>query len=185
MASAFGHACAALTLGKVYSGKKLPFSFWVLSIICAIIPDADVIGFKFNMAYASTFGHRGFTHSILFALIMGVIATWILVRINPINRKQVWKFVAYFFLVTLSHPLLDACTTGGLGVAFFSPFSNQRYFFPWFFRRIKVSPIGVDSFFSDWGLKVLFSEFIWIGLPSMVIIAITYLIRKKKNAKAH
>jgi inner membrane protein len=185
MASAFGHACAALTVGKVYSGKKLPVLFWVLTIICSVIPDADVIGFKFHIAYDSTFGHRGFTHSILFALIMGFIATWIFVRITSIERKQVWKFVVYFFIITLSHPLLDACTTGGLGVAFFSPFSNQRFFFPWFFRRIKVSPIGVDSFFSDWGLKVLFSEFLWIGLPSIAILLITYSIRKIKNVKTH
>ncbi len=182
MASAFGHACAALTLGKVYTNKRLPILFWVLTIICSIIPDADVIGFKFHIDYASTFGHRGFTHSILFALIMGFIATFIFTKLSSVSKKQNWKFVVYFFLVTLSHSLLDACTTGGLGVAFFSPFSNHRYFFPWFFRRIKVSPIEVHSFFSDWGVKVLFSEFIWIGLPSLAIIVITHYIRKKKHA---
>jgi inner membrane protein len=182
MASAFGHACAALTIGKVYSGKKLPVLFWVLTIICSIIPDADVIGFHYHIAYDSTFGHRGFTHSILFAAIMGFIAAWIFTRLASIGRKHFWKFVVYFFLVTLSHPLLDACTNGGLGVAFFSPFSNQRYFFPEFFRRIQVSPIKVDSFFSDWGLKVLLSEFIWIGLPSIAITLITYFIRKRKHA---
>ncbi|HTB31581.1 MAG TPA: metal-dependent hydrolase, partial [Bacteroidia bacterium] len=124
MASAFGHACAALTLGKVYSGKKLPAVFWILSVVCAVIPDADVIGFKFNIAYGSTFGHRGFTHSIFFALVMGFIAALIFTKVASAYKKQSWKFVLYFFLVTLSHPLLDACTTGGLGVAFFSPFSN-------------------------------------------------------------
>src|ERR1700722_19787609 len=98
MASAFGHACAALTIGKVYSGKKLPVSFWVLSIICAIIPDADVIGFKFGIAYGSTFGHRGFTHSILFAIIIGFIAAWMFTRTTTIDRKQLWRFVVYFFL---------------------------------------------------------------------------------------
>lgn len=179
MASAFGHACAALTIGKIYSGKKLPVFFWVLSIVCAIIPDADVIGFKYGMPYQSTFGHRGFTHSILFALSMGFIASWVFIKSNPVNKKQKWKFILYFFLVTLSHSLLDACTTGGLGVAFFSPFSNHRYFFP--FHPILVSPIKVDSFFSDWGLRVLLSEFIWIGLPSLAITLFTYFIRKRKN----
>lgn len=179
MASAFGHACAALTIGKVYSGKKLPVLFWVFSIVCAIIPDADVLGFKFGIAYGSTFGHRGFTHSILFALTFGFIAAWIFTRMNSAAKNHLWKFAAYFFLVTLSHPLLDACTNGGLGVAFFSPFSNHRYFFP--FHPIQVSPIKVDSFFSDWGLRVLLSEFIWIGLPSLAITLLTYFIRKRKN----
>ncbi len=185
MASAFGHACAAVTIGKVYSGKKLPVLFWILTIICSIIPDADVIGFHYHVAYDSTFGHRGFTHSILFALIIGFIATWIFARITSINKRQLWRFVIYFFLITLSHPLLDACTNQiwvQLGIAFFSPFSNHRYFFPWFIRRIQVSPIEVHSFFSDWGLKVLLSEFIWIGIPSIVIMLVTYLIRKRKHA---
>jgi inner membrane protein len=183
VASAFGHACAALTIGKVYSGKKLPVLFWVLSVFCAIIPDADTIGFKFGIAYGSTFGHRGFTHSIVFALLMGFIASWVFTALTSINKKDIWKLVIYFFLVTLSHPLLDACTTGGLGVAFFSPFSNHRYFFP--FHPIKVSPVEVNSFFSKWGIRVLLSEFIWIGLPSLAITLVTYLIRKRRNVQAH
>jgi len=37
-------------------------------------------------------------------------------------------------------------TKGGLGVAFFSPFDNSRYFLPW--RPIRVSPIAIHRFFS-------------------------------------
>jgi|SRR6185437_5795762 len=179
MASAFGHACAAFTIGKTYSGKKLPLLFWILSIVCAIIPDADTIGFKYHIAYGSTFGHRGFTHSIVFALLLGLIISWLFIKLTSFDKKQRWKLILYFFIVTLSHPLLDACTNGGLGVAFFSPFSNHRYFFP--FHPIQVSPIKVGSFFSDWGLRVLLSEFIWIGLPSIIITFCIYRVRKHYN----
>jgi hypothetical protein len=65
-----------------------------------------------------------------------------------------------------SHTLLDAMTSGGLGVAFFSPFSNERYFFPW--RPIRVSPIGVD-FFGEAGVAVLRSELIWVWIPCAVL----------------
>ena len=58
-------------------------------------------------------------------------------------------------------------TTGGLGVAFFSPFSQSRYFLPW--RSILVSPIGVEPFFSRYGLRVLWSEVVWIWIPSAVL----------------
>jgi hypothetical protein len=34
------------------------------------------------------------------------------------------------FLATAGHGLLDAMTNGGLGLAFFSPFDNHRYFLP-------------------------------------------------------
>jgi inner membrane protein len=111
-------------------------------------------------------------------LIMGFVASWTLMKLTSVESKHRWKLVLYFFIVTLSHPLLDACTTGGLGVAFFSPFSNQSFFFP--YHPIKVSPIEVNSFFSDWGLKVLLSEFIWIGLPTMAVMTILSLMRKKR-----
>jgi inner membrane protein len=28
-----------------------------------MLPDADVLAFKFGVAYGNVFGHRGFTHS--------------------------------------------------------------------------------------------------------------------------
>jgi inner membrane protein len=59
-------------------------------------------------------------------------------------------------------------TTGGLGVAFFSPFENSRYFLP--YRPIKVSPMGFQKFFSEWGLEVIKSEIIWIGIPLLVLL---------------
>lgn len=77
-------------------------------------------------------------------------------------------FFVRLFLSTISHALLDAMTIGGLGVGFFIPFENTRYFFEW--RPIQVSPIGIERFFSEWELRVVISELIWIGLPCMVIL---------------
>jgi hypothetical protein len=51
------------------------------------------------------------------------------------------------FLATASHGVLDATTNGGLGVAFFSPFDNRRYFLPWrpsAFRRFRFIDSSVD-----------------------------------------
>jgi inner membrane protein len=73
----------------------------------------------------------------------------------------------YFFLITISHGCLDALTDGGLGVAFFAPLDQTRYFFPW--RPIEVSPIGLD-FFSARGLTVIESELLWIWIPALTII---------------
>jgi inner membrane protein len=67
-------------------------------------------------------------------------------------------------------------TTGGLGVAFFAPFNNHRFFFPW--RVIQVSPIGVTQFFSEWGWRVIKSELVWVWLPSLVIITVIQIIKK-------
>jgi inner membrane protein len=47
---------------------------------------------------------------------------------------------------------------------------DSRFFSP--FRPIQVSPIGVAAFFSEWGVAVLYSELLWIGVPSAVVIAL-------------
>ena len=38
------------------------------------------------------------------------------------------------------------------------------------FRPIQVSPLGASNFFSEWGLAVLVSEAIWIGVPALILI---------------
>jgi inner membrane protein len=80
------------------------------------------------------------------------------------------------FMSTISHGVLDAMTTGGLGVAFLSPFSNERFFFEW--RVIQVSPIGVSSFFSEWGVRVLSSELVYVWFPCALIAAVGFGFRK-------
>jgi hypothetical protein len=75
----------------------------------------------------------------------------------------------------LLHALLDALTNGGLGVALLSPLSNARFFF--LFRPILVSPIGT-GFFSEYGVKVLGSEILWIWMPAFFIAAGTILWRR-------
>ena len=86
-----------------------------------------------------------------------------------------FQLILFFTLVTLSHPLLDALTNGGLGVALFAPFSAERYFFP--FRPIEVSPLGM-RFFSARGLEVLASEIVWVWLPALLIYLAAKMYRK-------
>lgn len=54
-------------------------------------------------------------------------------------------------------------TTGGLGVAFFWPYTETRYFLPW--RPIEVSPFSPRIFFSERGLAVILSELRWVWAP--------------------
>jgi inner membrane protein len=176
MASAFSHAIAAIAVGKISFIKNIDKKFWLLGMFCAVVPDADAIGFKMGIAYESVWGHRGITHSFFFA----VLLSWTVVHFfygeeKFLNRRWLALFT-FFFLATASHSILDAMTTGGLGVAFFAPFDNTRYFFP--FRPIQVSPIGIANFFSEWGWRVLKSEFIWVWIPSGIIIAISYTVKK-------
>lgn len=81
------------------------------------------------------------------------------------GEPQRLRLFAVLFLSTVSHGLLDAMTNGGLGVGFFIPFDNRRYFLP--FRPIEVSAIRWERFL-DQASHVLLNELIWIGLPCLV-----------------
>lgn len=177
MASIFGHALAAYTIGKVGNLKLNPTKLSLLLIVCAVIPDADVIMFNFGYAYEHPLGHRGFSHSILFAFLLAFLVRMIFYRkVRLFSRTGIVLYIL-FLLATLSHSLLDACTNGGRGVGFFIPFDNARYFFPW--RPILVSPLGAGNFFSKWGLQVLQNEFIYIGIPCLILIAFAILLKRK------
>lgn len=178
MASAFGHMFSALAFGSGFKNTLINWKFWFLGMACSILPDIDVVSFKFGIAYNSFWGHRGFSHSLFFALITGFLVVKLFYRngVSTINRILLFS---YFFLCTASHGILDAMTNGGFGVAFFSPFENSRYFFP--FRPIHVSPIGISSFFSKQGQEVILSELIWIGIPGLLLIIILRLIKKLRE----
>lgn len=166
MASIFAHGFTAYAFSKSFSKEVATKKFWLLGMLCAILPDADVISFVFEVNYEDFWGHRGFTHSLLFALLLGILITAIFYS-KKLQTKTGIAFIAYFTICAASHGILDAMTTGGLGIAFFSPFEDSRYFFPW--RPIQVSPIGASKFFSKWGIKVLLSELIWIGIQEVFI----------------
>jgi inner membrane protein len=149
MPTILSHPAAPLALRRVFGA--LPLRVVIAGVIGSIAPDLDVIGFAAGVPYGSMIGHRGVTHSIAFALLFAAIAMWIA------PRGARGRAFAFLFLATLSHPLFDALTDGGRGVAFFAPFTNRRFFFPW--RPIRVSPIGrLDA-------RVLVSELLWVWLP--------------------
>jgi len=155
---------------------KHDWRFWTLAIGSAILPDVDVIGFAIGIDYGEMLGHRGFSHSILFALLWSLLIISFEFRGVPKYGSQWWRLFGFFFLVTISHGVLDAMTDGGLGVAFFAPFDRGRYFFAW--RPIAVSPIGVGSFFSHWGAAVLLNEIQYVWAPLSLIWFIASILRR-------
>jgi inner membrane protein len=170
MASLFTHPFIPIGL-KLAGQRPSPRFFWLL-VILSILPDADVVAFRFGIPYESQWGHRGFTHSIAFALGIGLLCQFFAHRLGA-SRVRVFVLST---LVTFSHGLLDALTTGGLGVAFFWPLTPERFFLPW--QLIAVSPLGVGAFFSRRGLVVLASEILWVWLPTILL---SYLVRRRRR----
>ncbi len=178
MASPLSHAVAALSIGAFFYRPGVPRRLWAIGAICSVVPDFDVIGFQFGIRYGDFWGHRGFTHSLVFAALLAGVVMILAFRsgLPTQSRSTLW---AYFFLATASHGLLDTMTDGGLGVAFFAPFENRRYFLPW--RPIHVSPVGIGRFFSERGVAVVESELLWIWLPAAVLAVSAWILRWRRS----
>jgi inner membrane protein len=182
MPTILSHAIVAAAAAQWW--RRVPARFWFWTVVCPMLPDIDVVGFAFGIRYDDMFGHRGFTHSLFFAAATGLVAAIAVARHAPEGGALEiggWKpgvivLWAWFTSLTMTHGLLDALTNGGRGIAFFSPLSNERYFFPW--RPILVSPIGA-GFFSARGLRVLVSESMWIWLPSAIIAIAARVVRRR------
>ena len=157
------HGFVSVAMGNAVARRPMPRGFWPLMIGLALLPDLDVVGFRLGIPYGSFWGHRGISHSLLFALAVSFAAAMASYRFFRSRFRSRWRLWGLLAAVMLFHPLADAATNGGLGCALLSPIDNTRYFLPW--RPIEVSPIGVGSFLTPRGLDVLASEALWIWLP--------------------
>jgi inner membrane protein len=124
--------------------------------ILGALPDVDAL-YRDWVVHRDLFGHRGLTHSIFFAVFVGLILALLFVKLGWHNRQKVWALAISFVVATASHGFFDAMTTGGSGVGFFAPFETRRYFFP--IRPIPVAPFSAADLFSARGLNLFIWEF--------------------------
>jgi inner membrane protein len=123
----------------------------------SLVPNLDVIAFRFGIPYSAPFGHRGAAHSICAALALASLAAFatrltLEQAAGGQTRARLWLLCA---VVATSHGLLDTLTDGGLGIALLWPVSNRRYFAPW--TPIPVAPIGARMLTLN-GLRVVMTE---------------------------
>ncbi|PQJ79378.1 metal-dependent hydrolase [Polaribacter porphyrae] len=123
-----GAACGEAVLGRKIGNKALLFG-----AIGGTIPDLDVFIGRWiydNEIQAMAF-HRGFMHSIFFAIVGCFLFGWITHKLyNTRKRKNTttlkdWSWL--FFWSIFTHPLLDCFTP--YGTQLFAPFSDYRVAF--------------------------------------------------------
>ena len=175
MPTILSHAVVAVCAGRALPPlDPMPRRLWVVLAGLAMLPDLDVVAFALHVPYGSPWGHRGATHSLAAAVVVGLLAALALRRTLPLPWPLAW---ACFAAAMASHGALDAFTDGGSGVAFLFPFDDGRCFAPW--RPLRVSPIGLH-FLGTWGLATLASEARWLWVPSLVLLVIGVLRRRRR-----
>lgn len=158
--ASIGHLLVGAAVSRVPTAQPRPVRAPVL-VAAALLPDADWLGYVAGVPYLDPFGRRGAAHSLVAALAGGLLAGWVGGR-----RWGVLVGVAI-----ASHPVLDAMTDGGGGVAAFWPFTDARGFLP--FRPIPVAPLGAGML-SERGVSVVLAELVRFG-PLLVEEALGHL----------
>ncbi|RMB59185.1 metal-dependent hydrolase [Dokdonia sinensis] len=113
-------------VGEAVLGKKIGNRAMLWGAIAGTIPDLDVIARYLTDTITATEMHRGFSHSIVFSILMAPILGWLVHQIK--KRPDVgWKGWSWlFFWGLFTHPLLDAFTTWGTQL--FWPFETRLAF---------------------------------------------------------
>tara|TARA_R110000868_G_scaffold107101_1_gene293109 strand:+ start:80 stop:655 length:576 start_codon:yes stop_codon:yes gene_type:complete len=171
MPTIMSHAIVPLAGALILGRSRLSVPVIATGLVFAMLPDADIVGFGLGVEYGDIWGHRGASHSLVFAAAASLFATAIL------RPDRYYAAAIFLFLSMASHGLLDMLTNGGLGVALLWPFDEARHFAP--LTPIAVSPIGLSDFISARGIAVLYSEFVWIWMPIMLVVAAGVAIRKR------
>ncbi len=173
MPTLFTHPAVPLALGLGLGRRTISRRLLLVGVALSILPDVDVVAFLFSIPYSAALGHRGFTHSLMFAAVVALFGAVLLRR----YQERFVPALVFLFVAAVSHGVLDAFTNGGLGITFFWPFSLERYFAP--VHMIEVSPLSASRLFSPRGVTVLLSEFLWVWLPCIglyiVLAAYRYL----------
>jgi inner membrane protein len=102
------------SVGEAVLGKKIGNKAIFWGAVAGTLPDLDVILRYFTDEISATQMHRGFSHSIVFAVLIAPLLGWIARKIHfklvDVSFKDWTKL---FFWTTVTHPLLDAHTTWG------------------------------------------------------------------------
>jgi inner membrane protein len=158
--ASIGHVAVGMAAGRHlarHAGMANAIGPMIVLSALSLLPDADVVGFAAGVPYGAPFGHRGASHSLLVAAVVGVAAMIAAATWRPARELGALRVGLTVALVVATHGVLDAMTDGGKGVALFWPFSTQRFFLPW--RPIPVAPIGVGML-SARGLYVALVELV-------------------------
>lgn len=112
-------------VGEAVAGRKMGAKAALWGAIGGTLPDLDVFLRFFYDPLDAALVHRGFSHSLLFALIAGPCLAYIFHKLTKEQYTlKTWNLL--WFLAIVTHPLLDIFTN--YGTQFFWPFSLRLTF---------------------------------------------------------
>lgn len=179
MPTVFTHSLIGFTAASVArSGPVGPTRrrFILLAMTLAVVPGVDGLPYLLGLIpNLHLLGHRGMTHSLAAAVLLGALAATCMTRPTP-SVDRIWlRYWMFFTAVIASHGLLDMATNGGSGIAILAPFTEERFFWP--VRSISVSPIRPARLFTPFGARAIVSEVLTVWTICGAVLLMTSVRR--------
>jgi inner membrane protein len=114
-------------IGEAVAGKRIGKRAMLIGAIAQSIPDIDFLAGLWMDIDNNLLAHRGFTHSILFIVAVSIFSGLVMERWQRARGMRLAVWIAFFFVETSVHLLLDSMNVYGVGL--FEPFSYQRISF--------------------------------------------------------
>jgi inner membrane protein len=114
-------------MGEALAGERIGKKAMIVGLVAHSIPDIDFVAALWLSTADNLHAHRGFTHSILFVLLISLLMA---AAAKIIFKRKLFSYSRWFaivFLIAGLHIFLDAFNNYGVG--WFEPFSNQRISF--------------------------------------------------------
>ena len=88
MAAIFGNVISSVGLGSIFPTKVMTPKVYLIGAVSASIPDIDVISTYFGIWGLDILGHRGITHSIVFAFVWAIVLLKIFHKKNKCSTSK-------------------------------------------------------------------------------------------------
>jgi inner membrane protein len=122
------HIVLGAAVGEVALGRKEGNRAMLWGSIAGSLPDFDAAFTWLFSPVDGLFVHRGFSHSIFFALLISPALGYIIHRLYGKNKQTgIWQWTLLSFMAIMSHNLIDCFNT--YGTELLAPFSNKRLAF--------------------------------------------------------
>lgn len=121
------HIALGACIGEAFAGKTVGKKAMLWGILAQSIPDIDFLAAIWLDTSSNLLAHRGFTHSILFAVVLTPFLALAAEKLHRPHNISFVRWMAFFVSTILSHILLDAFNNYGVG--WFEPFSHYRISF--------------------------------------------------------
>ncbi|MCZ6644462.1 MAG: metal-dependent hydrolase [Gammaproteobacteria bacterium] len=124
-------AALGAVVAQSVAHHKLGYRAAGIGALVGAMPDIDVFFSIGGDYFDQLVWHRGITHSLIFAPVIGPLIAWLVWRWEaraspaPADRKRLLAWVAAIVAAIFSHPLLDLLTT--YGTQLLLPFSDARF----------------------------------------------------------